>query len=133
MSDQALNASTVVPFPKSGDELDKAGQAACDMIRQAASKSEQQAQHVLTVAHKLALQLRAAEDRLADLQIELKHYRDRADRAEKWLHHISVEIEHNFFASSKTSQALTELDRYTRERQENNKILAPNIAARIDR
>ena len=75
MSEQALHPSTLVSFPNKEDELDKAGQAACDLVHQAASKAEQQTQHVLAVAHKLSLQLRAAEDRVAGLEAEVKHYR----------------------------------------------------------
>ena len=114
MSDRALNsAETVIPFPNNGDEIDKAGHAACDMVQRAADIAEQKAQHIMGVAHKLSLQLRATEDRLAGLQAEVKHYRDRADRAEKWLHRIAIEIEHKFFASpngsnSQAAQAPTE-------------------------
>ena len=109
MSDQALSsAETIIPFPNNGDALDQAGHAACDLVQRAAGEAEQKAQHIMGVAHKLSLQLRAAEDRLAALQAEVKHYRDRADRAEKWLHRVAIEIEHKFFASpnGRNSQAL---------------------------
>lgn len=114
MSDQALSsAETIIPFPNNGDALDKAGHAACNLVQRAAGMTEQKVQHIMDVAHKQSLQLRAAEDRLAGLQAEVKHYRDRADRAEKWLHRIAIEIEHNFFASpngrnSQAAQAPTE-------------------------
>ena len=122
MSEQALHPSTVVGFPNKEDELDKAGQAACDLVHQAASKAEQQTQHVLAVAHKLSLQLRAAEDRVAGLEAEVKHHRVRADRAEKWLHRIALEIQQTFLSTSKNgnSQTLDELEslkRYVPKRQ----------------
>ena len=41
----------------------------------------------------LSSQLRAAEDRIAELEAEVLQYRERAERAEKWLRKISTEIE----------------------------------------
>ena len=38
-------------------------------------------------------QLRTAEDRIAELEAEVQQYRERAERAENWLHKISAEIE----------------------------------------
>jgi hypothetical protein len=122
MSEQALHSPSVVAFPNKEDELDKVGQAACDLVHQAASAAEQKAQHVLAVAHKISLQLRAAEDRVASLEAEVKHYRVRADRAEKWLHRIALEIQQTFLSTSKNgnSQTLDELEslkRYVPKRQ----------------
>ena len=57
MSEQALHSPSVVAFPNTEDELDKAGQAACDLVHQAATAAEQKMQHVLAVAHKTSLQL----------------------------------------------------------------------------
>ena len=111
MSNQASNPSAIVAFPNKEDDLDKVGHAASDLIQQAASRAEQQAQQVLAVAQKLSLQLRAAEDRLAGLEAEVKHYRHRADRAEKWLHRIALEIQHTFFSSKNgNSQKVDELE-----------------------
>ena len=107
MSEQALHSSGVVAFPNKEDELDKAGQAACDLVHQAASTAEQKTQHVLAVAHKISLQLRAAEDRVASLEAEVKHYRVRADRAEKWLHRIALEIQNTFLSTSKNGDSQT--------------------------
>ena len=117
MSNQASPPSAVIAFPNKEDDLDKVGHAASDLIHQAASRAEQQAQQVMAVAHKLSLQLRAAEDRLASLEAEVKHYRHRADRAEKWLHRIALEIQHTFFSSKKngnsqTAEELENLQRY---------------------
>jgi hypothetical protein len=122
MSEQALHASTVVGFPNKEDELDKAGQATCDLVHQAASTAEQKTQHVLAVANKISLQLRAAEDRVASLEAEVKHYRVRADRAEKWLHRIALEIQKTFLSTSKngdsqTPDELESLKRYVPKRQ----------------
>jgi hypothetical protein len=102
---EASRPETVIPFPNGGDALDRAGQAACDLVQRAASVAEEQAQLALAAAHKLSVQLRAAEDQIAELKNEVKHYRDRAERAEKWLHRIAMEIEDNFFADRRPRQS----------------------------
>ena len=53
-------------------------------------------QHALEVAQKLSHQLRAAEDRIAELEAEVGIYQDKADRAEQWLHKVYTEIEERF-------------------------------------
>jgi hypothetical protein len=98
-------SETIVPFAPVarnaaadvGDPLDSAGQTILGLLHRAAGMAEENSQHALGVAHKLSLQLRAAEDRIKDLEADVRHYQDRADRAEKWLHQISVEIEQRFF------------------------------------
>ena len=42
-------------------------------------------------------QLRAAEDRIRELEAHARHHQERAERAEQWLYQISVEIEQKFF------------------------------------
>jgi septal ring factor EnvC (AmiA/AmiB activator) len=94
----------VVPFapvpqrPSSSDALDNAGQNVLTLLQQAADISEQNSQHALDIAHKLSVQLRAAEDRIKDLEAELFQCQSRADRAERWLHQISAEIKKRFFS-----------------------------------
>jgi chromosome segregation ATPase len=54
---------------------------------------------VLTAdTHRLSLQLRAAEDRIAELQAELERTQSRAVRAEQWLEAIKGEIEDKLIA-----------------------------------
>ena len=48
------------------------------------------------MAQKLSHQLRAAEDRIAELEAEVGMYREKADRAEQWLHKVYTEIEDRF-------------------------------------
>jgi hypothetical protein len=101
MSDRASDRSeTVIPFPNGSDPLDNAGQAALSLLRRAADTAEDNNQYALGVAHKLALQVRTAEDRIKELEADIRHYKGRADRAEKWLHQISQEIEQRFFAAA---------------------------------
>ena len=97
-------AELVAPFaPKlnvrseAGDSLDKAGQAILGWVQRAADTAEANKQHALQVAHKLSAQLRAAEDRIRELEASVSQYQDRAERAERWLHQISVKIEESFF------------------------------------
>jgi predicted nucleic acid-binding Zn-ribbon protein len=56
------------------------------------------------MAQKLSHQLRAAEDRIAELEAELVAHRDRAQRAEHWLERIRSEIEDQFPGGGLRSQ-----------------------------
>ena len=66
------------------------------MLEQAAAVAAQNCQHAVDVAQKISLKLRAAEDRIKDLEAEIGHYQERAARAEQWLQRISQEIEQRF-------------------------------------
>ena len=90
-------------FAISGDEdraasndasqLDSAGQAILKLLHKAAGAAEANSRQALDTAQRLASQLRTAEDRIAELEAEVQQYRERAERAENWLHKISAEIE----------------------------------------
>ena len=102
MSDRSAPvADAVVPFaPKShasGDPLDKAAQTILGLLNRAAGTAETNYRQAVETTHKLSAQLRAAEDRMRELEAKIRHYEDRADRAERWLYQISVEIERKFF------------------------------------
>ena len=93
-----------VPFaPKlsvrseAGDPLDRAAQHTLDLLHRAAVAAEANNQQTLEAVDKLSAQLRAAEDRIRQLEANVRHHQDRADRAERWLYQISVEIEQKFF------------------------------------
>ena len=49
------------------------------------------------MAQKFSDQLRAAEDRIAELETESATYRERADRAEQWLHASTPRLKIDFF------------------------------------
>ncbi len=97
----------VVPFApgwkegprEDGDQLERSGHAIISLLQQAAEVAKENSDRALDVAHKLSIQLRAAEDRIRQLEAELKHFEDRAVRAEKWLYRIYKEIEDRFFDS----------------------------------
>jgi DNA repair exonuclease SbcCD ATPase subunit len=78
------------------DQLDKAGQTILQLLHRAAGVAEDNSRHALEMAQKLSQQLRAAEEQIAELEAELDTYRDRADRAEQWLHRVYSEIEDRF-------------------------------------
>jgi hypothetical protein len=97
-------AKAVVPLtPKSNvespadDQLDRAGQAILGALHRAAGAAEANYQQAAEMTHKLSAQLQAAEDRAKELEVKVRHHEDRADRAEKWLYQISVEIERKLF------------------------------------
>jgi hypothetical protein len=47
----------------------------------------------MSLAHKLSMELRAAEDRTHELRAEVELWRTRATRAEEWLRTIQKEVE----------------------------------------
>jgi hypothetical protein len=53
---------------------------------------------VIAIVLCLAMQLRAAEDRITQLEAEVALFRDRATRAEGWLQTIHSEIEQKLVA-----------------------------------
>jgi hypothetical protein len=98
-------ADTVIPFGTTGaapvtdgaDLLDSAGNTILGMLGRAAEMAAEKSKQALEAARELSIQLQAAEARIKDLEADVRHHETRADRAEKWLHHISVEIEEKFF------------------------------------
>jgi hypothetical protein len=79
------------------DPLEAAGQTILGLVHRAASTAEKNYQQALDFTQKLSGQLKAAEDRIKALEADVRYQVDRADRAEKWLYKISVEIEQRFF------------------------------------
>ena len=100
MSNNRL-ARTVVPFSptdegSSSDQLESAGKSILSLLEKAAGVAEENTRHGLVMAEELAQQVRAAEDRIAELEEEVLASRDQADRAEQWLHKVYTEIEERF-------------------------------------
>jgi hypothetical protein len=91
-----LARSSKRPPPNNADQLDQAGQTILQLVQKAAGVAEENSRHALGMAQKLSHQLRAAEDRIAELEAELTAYKLRADRAEQWLHRFYTEIEQRF-------------------------------------
>jgi cell fate (sporulation/competence/biofilm development) regulator YmcA (YheA/YmcA/DUF963 family) len=98
MADFSQSESTVsrgedMAASKDASQLDSAGQAILRLLHKAADAGETNSRQAFETAQKLSSQLRAAEDRIAELEAEVQQYRERAERAEKWLRKISMEIE----------------------------------------
>jgi hypothetical protein len=104
---------SVIPFtpaaktPDNADQLDKAGQTILSLLHKAAGMAEANSKHALDMAQKLSRQLRAAEDRIAELEAEVGIYQDKADRAEQWLHKVCTEIEDQFLREDDSRRGVT--------------------------
>jgi hypothetical protein len=86
-------------WPRSYDTpLDEAGQAIIAKIQRAADLANENCDRAMKLAHKLSMQLRAAEDRINQLEAEVELFRDRAVCAERWLQTIQKEIEEKLIA-----------------------------------
>jgi hypothetical protein len=98
------SAQTVVPFSPTDkgsnvdrpNQLERAGESILRLLGKAAGVAEENTRRGLVMAEKLAYQLRAAEDRIAELEEEVVAHRNQAERAEQWLHTIYTEIEGRF-------------------------------------
>src|SRR5262245_38027808 len=102
MSVEKADTATVAPFvPNKQDQnigdVDQPGQHIIALLGKATNKTKADYARAMDLAHKLTLQLRAAEDRVRDLETEATLYCDRAIRAEDWLQHIHKEVEQTFF------------------------------------
>jgi hypothetical protein len=86
-----------------GTLVEEAGEAIIAKIQKAADLSNENCDRAMKLAHKLSMQLRAAEDRINQLQAEVELFRDRAARAERWLQTIQKEIEERLIAPRSAS------------------------------
>jgi hypothetical protein len=95
-----MSVPDVIQFPDTtNDTLDRAGHDVLARLQHAARIAEQNTQQAMSMARQAALQLRAAEDKVAKIEREIRSYQERAERAEDWLRRISQEIDKTFIAS----------------------------------
>jgi len=87
---------TESPTSSKNDQLDVAGQTILGLLHKAASAAEANSRYAIETEQKLSEQLRAAENRIAELKAENQLYRDRSERAEEWLRRIYSEIQGRF-------------------------------------
>ena len=105
MSSRGVGVRDATVSPRSnvtsdaGDPLDAAGQHTVDLLHRAAVSAAANYQQAIEVADKLSDQLRANEDRIRELEAKVRYHHEKADRAEKWLYQISIQIEQQFFGS----------------------------------
>jgi hypothetical protein len=94
----------VIEFaPKGGPRsyaplVEEAGEAIIAKLQKAADLSTENCDRAMKLAHKLSMELRAAEDRINQLEAEVELFRHRAVRAEYWLQTIQKEIEEKLIA-----------------------------------
>ena len=86
-----------------GIPAEETGQAIIAKIQKAADLSNENCDRAMKLAHKLSMQLRAAEERINQLEAEVELFRDRAARAEGWLQTIQKEIEEKLIAPRSAS------------------------------
>jgi hypothetical protein len=91
--EQVLKFAPKEKAPNRLAQLDDAGEAIVAQIQTAADLSKEDCDRAMSLAHKLSMELRAAEDRTQQMAREVEHWRDRAARAEQWLRTIQQEIE----------------------------------------
>jgi hypothetical protein len=95
----------IIPFapaPKEdasvdGDPVERSGQAIVALLREAATVAKETCERAVDRADQIAAKLRAAEDRIKELESDSRHYQVRATQAEKWLLRVHSEIEEKFF------------------------------------
>src|SRR6516225_9936109 len=90
-----------------GPLVEEAGEAIIAKIQKAAELSNENCDRAMKLAHKLSMQLRAAEERISQLEAEVELFRDRAARAEGWLQTIQKEIEEKLITPRSASSAGT--------------------------
>src|SRR5262249_33105906 len=69
----------------------------------AAGDAQTSYQQAVETSRKPAAQLRGAAVQIRELAAKIRHHEDRADRVERWSHHVSVEIEEKFFGRDKAA------------------------------
>jgi chromosome segregation ATPase len=103
--EQVLKFAPKEKAPNRVAELDDEGQAIVAQIRAAADLVREDCDRAMSLAHKLSMELRAAEDRTQQMAREVEHWRDRAARAEQWLWTIQQEIEEKLLTRRSSSGA----------------------------
>ena len=78
---------------RGGELIDQTGQALLALIDDAANLSKESIERAVTMAHRVSLELRAAEERISQLEGDIARLENRATRAEQWLEVIKNEIE----------------------------------------
>jgi len=101
MSDRARDKAPFAPAPTGQPDAsiraDDSGRAIIALLQKAAEMAKDDCARAMDLAHKLSSQLRVAEERAKELEVEAAHFRDRAARAEEWLLRIHNEVENKFF------------------------------------
>jgi hypothetical protein len=87
------------------EPIDQAGHALIGLLKEAANISKENLERGMTVAHRLSLELRSAQDRIKELESEVERFESRAMRAEQWLGAIKKEIEETLIAPMEANRS----------------------------
>jgi outer membrane PBP1 activator LpoA protein len=87
--------------PADANQLDRAGQTILQLLNKAADVAEQNSRQAIDVVQRLSHQLRAAQQRISELEADVVAHQDQAERAEQWLHKVYTEIEDRFLRQEK--------------------------------
>jgi ABC-type transporter Mla subunit MlaD len=115
----------VIPYVAPGaentaaDVVDRAGNAILELVNRAAHTAGSDLQAAREDAEKLTDQLQASQSRINELEAQVRYYQGRAERAEKWMHQISSEIQQRFLGPDDSDDAGA---RRTAERLQNQDI-----------
>jgi chromosome segregation ATPase len=93
-------SETAVPFTNGSDSLEGAGHSVLGLLERAAGMAEKNIQHARGVAQNLSRQLQSAEEQIQELKADVRHYKDIADQAEKYLRLLLLERDQKAFASA---------------------------------
>ena len=102
------------------DQLDSAGQTILQLIHKAAGFAEENSRQAVEMAQAVSDKLRAAEERIAELEAEVDTYQERADRAVQWLHRVYTEIEDRLLRQSDGRRGVPQRPPSVRHRSELN-------------
>ena len=92
--------------PGNNNQSDPLGQAILRLLHTTADEAETGTRRSLDTAQSLSRQLHAAQDRIAELEAEVRLYREKAERAEGWLNQILTEIEDRLIKEPEEKQRL---------------------------
>jgi chromosome segregation ATPase len=109
VSNEVVRFAPKAKQPVQLETADQTGHAVIALIKEAATISKENLERAMTVAHRLSLELRSAEDRIKELEDEVAGLESRATRAEQWLATIKQEIEETLIAPMEANRPKSEI------------------------
>jgi hypothetical protein len=100
---KVLRVSSFATGQDQADTVDRSGGAILALLQKAADSAKDDCDRALSMAHQLSLQLRAAEDRAAELEAKIKQMEASAHKAEDWMVFIHKEIENKLLSQKSVS------------------------------
>lgn len=104
-SDQSTSTAREIASG-SNDQSDSVGRTILSLLQTAADEADTDTRRSLETAQSLSRQLHTAQDRIAELEAEVRLYREKAERAEGWLSRISTEIQDRLINEPEEKQRL---------------------------